>query len=209
MNKNHSLGQTLPEAQRVFRVRVVKTFLKAGVPLHKLEDYREILEQHAYKLADKRGMNDLIPFVLEDEQSTIKAEISGKRISIIFDGITRQGEALVIIVRYVENWTIQQRLICVNILVPAAEDLKKLKVIPFLTESVLEGLKAEFCTYIAKASGVSVDINILEWWGKHSNELPAWSSVVKKILFNSAIICSSCRKSVFHPKLIVFPSTRS
>ena len=116
-DQNHPTGETLPEAQRVFRVKVITAFLKAGVPLNKLEDFREILEQQAYKLADKRGMYDLIPFVLEEEQLKIKAEVSGKNVSIIFDGTTRLGEALAIVIRYVENWTIQQRLICVQMLV--------------------------------------------------------------------------------------------
>ena len=31
----HPSGETLPEAQKVYRVKVVSTFLKAGVPLSK------------------------------------------------------------------------------------------------------------------------------------------------------------------------------
>ena len=61
------VGETLPESQRVFRVKVVSAFLRAGVPLSKLHHFREVLEQHAYRLADRRGMYDLIPFVLADE----------------------------------------------------------------------------------------------------------------------------------------------
>ena len=88
-DENHPTGETLPEAQRVFRVKVIKSFLKAGVPLNKLEQFREVLEQGSYKLADKRGMYDIIPFVLVEEQSRIKAEICGRNISVIFDGTTR------------------------------------------------------------------------------------------------------------------------
>ncbi len=116
-DQNHPTGETLSEAQRVFRVKVITTFLKAGVPINKLEDFREVLEQNSYRLADKRGMYDLIPFVLEDEQSQIKAELSGRNVSIIFDGTTRLGEALAIIVRFVKNWSVQQRLSCVQMLV--------------------------------------------------------------------------------------------
>ena len=40
----HRKGETLAEEQRVYRVRVMKAFLKAGVPLAKL---RELLEEGA------------------------------------------------------------------------------------------------------------------------------------------------------------------
>ena len=35
----HPTGETLPEAQKVYRVKVVTTFLKAGVPLSKIEHF--------------------------------------------------------------------------------------------------------------------------------------------------------------------------
>lgn len=115
--QEHPSGHTLPEPQRVFRVKVVSTFLKAGVPLNKLHHFRELLEQHAYKLADPRGMYDLLPVVLSEEQTRIKAEIKDKNIAIIFDGTTRLGEAFAIIVRFIDGWKIIQRLIRVQLLV--------------------------------------------------------------------------------------------
>lgn len=110
-------GQTLPDSHRVYRVKVVTSFLKAGVPLSKLVHFREVLEQHAYKLADIRGMYDIIPFVLEEEQKRIKSEIQGKNISIIFDGTSRLGEVLAIVVRFEDNWDVVQRLVRVQLLV--------------------------------------------------------------------------------------------
>ena len=44
--QEHPSGETLPESQRVYRVKVVTSFLEAGVPLNKLHHFREILEQH-------------------------------------------------------------------------------------------------------------------------------------------------------------------
>ena len=35
----HPKGEMLSDNQRVFRVEVLKTFLKAGVPLHKKDDF--------------------------------------------------------------------------------------------------------------------------------------------------------------------------
>ena len=75
---SHPAGETLPESQRVFRVKVLTSFLRAGIPLSKLHHFREVLEEHAYKLADNRGMHDLIPFVMADEVKRIKTEIGSK-----------------------------------------------------------------------------------------------------------------------------------
>ena len=35
----HPKGEMLSDNQRVFRVEVLKRFLKAGVPLHKMDDF--------------------------------------------------------------------------------------------------------------------------------------------------------------------------
>ena len=110
-------GHTLPEAQRVYCIKVVTTFLKAGVPLNKLNHFRDLLEERAYKLADLRGMHDLIPFVANDEQKRIRQEIGGKDVSVIFDGTTRLGEALAVIAWFVDDWEIVQRLVRVQLLV--------------------------------------------------------------------------------------------
>ena len=107
----HPCGETLPEAHKLWRVKVVTTFLRAGVPLAKIDHFRELLEENAYSLTDRRGICDLIPFVQSKEQQQIRAELEGKRISVIFDGTTRLGEALVIVVRYTDEFVIKQRLI--------------------------------------------------------------------------------------------------
>ena len=41
----HPVGESLPTDQRVFRIKVVTTFLKAGVPLNKIDTFRDILEE--------------------------------------------------------------------------------------------------------------------------------------------------------------------
>ena len=41
----HPVGETLPQDQRVYRIKVVKAFLRAGVPLSKLASFRDILEE--------------------------------------------------------------------------------------------------------------------------------------------------------------------
>ena len=64
----HPAGETLPMEQRVFRLKVVKTFLKAAVPLSKLDAFRDILEEGGTGPTDRSHMAELIPFVLRQEE---------------------------------------------------------------------------------------------------------------------------------------------
>ncbi len=82
----HSKGETLPEEQRVYRARVTKAFLRAGVPLSKLTHFRELLEEGGHRLTDTRHMLDMVPFILAQERDQVKKEIEGKYLSVIFDG---------------------------------------------------------------------------------------------------------------------------
>ena len=67
--------ETLPEVQKVYRIRIVTTFLQSGIPISTVNLFHELLEEHAFRLPDRRGLYDLI---LSEELSKIKAEIVGK-----------------------------------------------------------------------------------------------------------------------------------
>ncbi len=109
---SHPVGETLPQDQRVYRVKVVTAFLRAAIPLFKLDSLRELLEENGYRLSDRRHMTDIVPLIFSQEQARIKEELSGKDLSVIFDGTTRLGEAMAIVVRFIDSdWQIQQRLI--------------------------------------------------------------------------------------------------
>ena len=112
-NETHCKGETLPEAQNVYRARVVITFMKCGIPLAKLDcsDLRCLLEENGYRLADSRSLMDMIPFVLSEERAQIRSELSGKCLSVIFDGTTRLGEVLAIVVRFADGWAVKQCLV--------------------------------------------------------------------------------------------------
>lgn len=112
----HLRGETLPEDQQIYRVKVVTAFLKAGVALNKLDSFRDILEDNAFRLSDRRNMHDYIPFILKEEESRIRSEIQGQQLSVIFDGTSRLGEALAVILRFVADWSLQQRLVRVQML---------------------------------------------------------------------------------------------
>ena len=53
------------------RVKVVTTFLRAGVPLTKIDQFRDLLEEHAYSLCDRCGISDLVPLIQSEEQEQI------------------------------------------------------------------------------------------------------------------------------------------
>ena len=54
-------------------MKVVTTFMRAGVPLAKIDLFRGLLEERGYRLSDRRGMYDLIPFVQSEALSTTHA----------------------------------------------------------------------------------------------------------------------------------------
>ena len=115
--KVHPIGEMLSDNQRLFRIKTMKTFLKAGVPLQKLDDFRELLEEGGYRLTSVPNMRQLIPFVRKEEEEIIKGELAGHNISVIFDGTTRLGEALAIVVRFVTaDWEVNQRLVRLQLL---------------------------------------------------------------------------------------------
>ena len=96
---------------------MVQAFLCTATPLNKLAYFRGLLEENALRLTDRRHMVDIVPFVFSQEQELPKKEISGKFLSVIFDQTTRLGEAMAIIVQYVdEEWDIEQRLIRLKLL---------------------------------------------------------------------------------------------
>ena len=69
-------------------------------------------------LSSCSNLRQLIPFVHQQEKDSIKKQINGKQVSVIFDGTTHVCEALVILLRFVdENWNLQQRVVRLMLLV--------------------------------------------------------------------------------------------
>ena len=62
-------------------------------------------------------MLDLVLFIRSQIQDQIKAEVNGKYVSVNFDGTTRLGEAISIVLRFISDGKIKQRLIKFQILV--------------------------------------------------------------------------------------------
>ena len=64
-----------------------------------MEHFREIFEESAYCLTDRRHVFDLVPFIQKQELAKLRKEIDGKEVSVIFDGTTYLVEALAIVIR--------------------------------------------------------------------------------------------------------------
>lgn len=105
----HPVGDGLPDSTRVYRVKVVTAMLKAGVPLGKIDLFRDLFEEHGYALTSSTHLRQLIPFIHQEELSRIKREILNRPLSIIFDGTTHVCEAFVIVLRYLtDDWELKQ-----------------------------------------------------------------------------------------------------
>ena len=63
----HPVGATLPESTRVYRVKVVTAFMKAGIPLAKLDDLRELFEENGHSLTSSTHLRQVLPFILHEE----------------------------------------------------------------------------------------------------------------------------------------------
>lgn len=108
---NHLEGESLPISQQVYRVKLL-TFLHDAVPLSKVDCSGQILEENASQLTDRSHLANLIPFVRQEEYARLKEETKNKQVSVIFDGMTRVGEAMVIVLRFIsQNWEAKQRLV--------------------------------------------------------------------------------------------------
>ena len=92
--------------------------MKAGMPLNKLDVFRDFLEENGYQLAGRRSMSDLILLILSEEKQRIKEDISGKYVSMVFDATSRLGEAVVIVLHsvHLDSWSLQQRCVYLQLL---------------------------------------------------------------------------------------------
>ena len=81
------------------------------MPLTKIDCFRDLLEGSGYALINSSNLRQLVLFILEEEIASLKKDINGKPVSIIFDGMTHVCEAMVVLLRYVSSdWVIKQKV---------------------------------------------------------------------------------------------------
>ena len=78
----------------VYCVKVVETFMRAGILLSKIDTLRALLEENGMWLTHNSHLADYVPLLLKQEKELIRGELEGQYISAIFDGITWYGVAL-------------------------------------------------------------------------------------------------------------------
>ena len=182
--KDNPKGETLPEDMRLFRFDLVETFLSAGIPLSKIDLLRPFLEKYGHRLTAHGNLSQLIPSIIEKEKETLKTEfeqVDGW--SVIFDGSTRLGEALAIVVRFVDSeWNVQQRLIKLQVL---AKSLKADE----LAQCLIQSLAVEYTIrpgilLAAMKDGAAVNHAALEqvkFFFPHVQEITCFSHTIDNV----------------------------
>lgn len=64
---------------RVYRVRVVRAFLRAGIQLKNIDSVRDLLKESDFSLSSSQHLRDLIPFIQSEEQKQIQKSYTERR----------------------------------------------------------------------------------------------------------------------------------
>ena len=104
---------SVSEDDKLYRWRVVEAMLAAGVAINKVDELRPLLERAQNSLTSSQNLKVFIPKIETREVEQLIKEVAGQRVTIIFDGTTRLGEALVVLLRWIpaDFSKVEQRLI--------------------------------------------------------------------------------------------------
>jgi hypothetical protein len=75
---------TIDDNKQLFRFTTVEAFVKAGVPLQKLQILSPHLERYGYKLGGLTTLRETITAVHADQVKRIKGLLAGQLVSVIF-----------------------------------------------------------------------------------------------------------------------------
>jgi hypothetical protein len=110
-------GANIEEKIHSFRMKTVRYFLQAGLPLSKIDILREFLEEFSgIKLTSSSNMKLYVPIVLKLETNDIKALIQESAyILVIYDGTTRVDDVFCVVLRFVlTNFNIIHKLVALD-----------------------------------------------------------------------------------------------
>ena len=94
----------------------------------------------------------------------------------------------------------------INDIQPNVEAINALKSFPFLnSKTILDGLKGELPSYLAKVTDIDSSIDILQWWNQNESALPCWATAARKVLLVQPSSAASERvfsllKASFNPQ---------
>ena len=104
-------GSTLAMCVRKQRYEVAELFLAAGVPLHKLDMFRDFFRDLGLNLTSAHHMKEVVPQIVQAEERRVYSEISKQYVSFTFDGTSRSGDCINGIVRWCsEDFELEMRL---------------------------------------------------------------------------------------------------
>ena len=95
----------------------MEEFLKAGIPLAKINRLLPLLEKNGCRLTSSTHFRNYVSLVFKKEIGKIKKKLSfpgqgevTREVSVVFDGSTTQEEAIATIVCFIDDrWVITQR----------------------------------------------------------------------------------------------------
>ena len=92
--EKHNKVSTLPVKERAYRLQVVEEF---GIPIHKMDKLRTLLERQGHRLSHSSNMMDYVTIIYKQEIERIKqikveirhgVSTTPRDVSVIFDGST-------------------------------------------------------------------------------------------------------------------------
>ena len=124
----------------LWRFNVVESFLAAGLPMTKIDELSGLLKQ---QVGPHTHLKAFIPKVEAYEFRRLRMEIAGQKVTVIFDGTTRLGEAIAVLLRWCPSdfSGIQMRLVTFA-----------------TTEKHMDG--RQLCAFVAKMLTKSCDVEI-------------------------------------------------
>jgi hypothetical protein len=158
--------ERVPLNVQTFRADVVESFLKAGVPIAKVDELRGLLEKYSgMPLTHSNNlMSTYMPPLTIKELKKLKEEIKGEVVGCYHDGTTHQGEAFSIVLRWMDA-TMTIRIRCVSVTILSSS----------LDASEISG---ELITAIASKMGLRL-IDVLAWMNDAASpNLKAFSAVL-------------------------------
>jgi len=100
-----------------FRLKTLKAFIEAGIPVSKIDSMRSYLEEISdCSLTSSTHLYSDIEILRKDEKQRLMNLIQGKKVTLIFDGTPHRGEAFGILVRFIHNYELKHQLLSFKII---------------------------------------------------------------------------------------------
>ena len=103
---------------QLFNVNYVLMLIRTGIPFSKSDKMQKCVEQTGYAITHHSHLRPIIPSMLQKELRAILDPLIEKGIlfSLILDDTTCICEAFGLVIRWVENFVIYQKLIRISLL---------------------------------------------------------------------------------------------